>query len=148
MRFRVHVKNKKNKPCARKTGYMHLISWIHPRGSETLMMAKLRGRTAMRWWPKTLKSKLNFKGDYQPLACSGQMVLVVVRQGVWTTLTVAKDVKDGTKNDSRRPKDLLKKKHSDSLKNCQLTLSQGKLEKDDVDNDADNAGNRQSARYS
>ncbi len=42
------------------------------------------------WWPKTLKSKLNLKGEYEARVHSGQMVLVVVRQGGWTMLTVAK----------------------------------------------------------
>jgi hypothetical protein len=32
MRFLCSVKKK---PCVRCTRYMHLISWIHPRGSET-----------------------------------------------------------------------------------------------------------------
>jgi hypothetical protein len=27
----------KNKPCIRRTGYMRLIPWTHPRGSETQM---------------------------------------------------------------------------------------------------------------
>jgi hypothetical protein len=40
---------------------------------------------------KTLKAKLNLKGDYQARAHSGQMVVVVIRQGSWTTWTVAKD---------------------------------------------------------
>ncbi len=35
MRFCVQVKNK---PCARRTSYMRLISWIHHRGSETTVI--------------------------------------------------------------------------------------------------------------
>jgi hypothetical protein len=40
---------------------------------------------------KILKTKLNLKGYYQARVLSGQMVLVVVRQGGWTALRVAKD---------------------------------------------------------
>jgi hypothetical protein len=36
-------------------------------------------------WPKATQ------GDHQALVQSGQMVLMVVRQGGWTMLTVAKD---------------------------------------------------------
>ncbi len=44
-------------------------------------------------WPNKLKTKLNLKGDYQVQVHSGQMVLMVVRQGGWTTWTVEKDIK-------------------------------------------------------
>ncbi len=54
-------------------------------------MAKMGGWTTMRWWPKTLKSKLILKGNYQTQVHLGQIVLVVDRQGGWTALTVAKD---------------------------------------------------------
>jgi hypothetical protein len=37
IRFCVQVKNK---PCKRCTSYMRLISWIHPRGSETPLSAR------------------------------------------------------------------------------------------------------------
>ncbi len=39
MRFCVHLKNK---PSARRTSYMHLISCIHHRGSETVMLFPIR----------------------------------------------------------------------------------------------------------
>jgi hypothetical protein len=41
-------------------------------------------------WPKALKTKLNLKGNKQALVHSDQMVLMVVRQGGWTALTVVK----------------------------------------------------------
>ncbi len=63
---------------------------------------------------KTLKTELILKGDYQAWVCSGQMVFVVVRQGSWTTITVAKD--------SRQPKDLFKNGQSDSPNKSQLAL--------------------------
>jgi hypothetical protein len=53
-----------------------------------LMMAKQGGWTTVRRWPKTLKTKLNLKGDNQARLHSGQMVLVVVRQRGWTALTL------------------------------------------------------------
>ncbi len=56
-----------------------------------LVMARHGGWTAVRQWPRTLKSKLNLKGDYQTRVHPGQMALVVVRQGGWTMLIVAKD---------------------------------------------------------
>jgi hypothetical protein len=36
------------------------------------------------------KTKLNLEGDYQALVRLCQIVLVVVRQGGWTALTLAK----------------------------------------------------------
>ncbi len=56
-----------------------------------LVMARHGGWTAVRQWPRTLKSKLNLMGDYQTRVHPGQMALVVVRQGGWTMLMVAKD---------------------------------------------------------
>jgi hypothetical protein len=79
----------------------------------------------MRWWPKTLKSKLNLKGNYQAQVHSGQIVLVVDRQGGWTALTVAKDAQGRVRHDSRKPRDLHVSRHSNSLKKSQFTLSQG-----------------------
>jgi hypothetical protein len=40
---------------------------------------------------KTLRTKLNLKGDFQVRVHSGQMVLVVVNQGCWTVLMVTKN---------------------------------------------------------
>jgi hypothetical protein len=40
MRFCVQVKNK---PCVRRTSYMRLISWIHSRGSETILNTSIAG---------------------------------------------------------------------------------------------------------
>jgi hypothetical protein len=50
-----------------------------------LMMVWQGGWTALSMAKKTLKSKLIFKGDYQALVHSGEIVLIVVRQGGWTT---------------------------------------------------------------
>jgi hypothetical protein len=50
---------------------------------------------------------------------------------------VAKDVQGRIKNNFRKPRDLLKNRHSDGLKKSQLTLSQEMLKKGDVDDDAD-----------
>jgi hypothetical protein len=49
------------------------------------------------------------------------MVLVVVRQEGWTALTVAREAE----NNYRQPRDLLKKKPSDSLK--ESTCSEDQL---------------------
>jgi hypothetical protein len=43
------------------------------------------------------------------------MVLMIVRQGGWTALMVAKMLKGESENDSRKPRDLLNNSHSDSL---------------------------------
>jgi hypothetical protein len=56
-----------------------------------LVMAKQGGWAAMKRQPKTLKSKVNLKVDYQAQLHSVQVVLMVVRQGSWTALTVAKE---------------------------------------------------------
>jgi hypothetical protein len=45
-----------------------------------LDMAKQRGWTAVRWKPKTLKTKLKSQGGYEARVHSGQMVLVAVKQ--------------------------------------------------------------------
>jgi hypothetical protein len=45
----------------------------------------------IEWWPKDTENKLNLMGDYQARVNSGQMALVVVRQGGWTMGAVAKD---------------------------------------------------------
>ncbi len=42
---------------------------------------------------KTLKTKLNLKGDYQAQVHSGQMVLMVFKQGVGSVWLVAKMLK-------------------------------------------------------
>jgi hypothetical protein len=39
---------------------------------------------------KTLKAKIKLKMNYQARVHSGQLVLLVVREGGWTKLTVAK----------------------------------------------------------
>jgi hypothetical protein len=64
-------------------------SGSNPLRSDVLVMARLGGWTVERQWPKTLKTKLNPKGDYQAPVHPGQMFLVVVRQGGWAKLTVA-----------------------------------------------------------
>jgi hypothetical protein len=46
-------------------------------------------------------------------------------------------LKGKLENRSRKPRDLLKNRHSDSLKEGQLTLSQGMMKKGDVIADAD-----------
>ncbi len=61
------------------------------------------------WWPKTLKSKLNLKGDSQVRVHSDQMVLMAVRQGVgpyeqWPNMLIWK-----LENDFRQPRGLLKR---------------------------------------
>ncbi len=43
---------------------------------------------------KDAQNKLNLKGDYQAPVYSGQMLLVVVRQGGGTAVTVAKDAQE------------------------------------------------------
>ncbi len=57
------------------------------------------------------------------------MVLAVLRQGGWT--------RGESENNSRKLRDLLKNRHSDSLKKSQLTLSQRMLKKGDVKDDTD-----------
>ncbi len=83
---------------------------------------------------KTLKAELNLKVDYQAHFNSGQMVLVVIRQGGWTKLMVAKSAQMSWET-ALKPKNLLIIRHSDSLKKSQLTLSQWKLKKGDDDDD-------------
>jgi hypothetical protein len=46
-------------------------------------------------------------------------------------------IKGEAENNSSKPRDLLENRHSDSLKNRQLTFSLGMLKKGDVDNNAD-----------
>ncbi len=65
------------------------------------------------------------------------MILVVLRQGGWTALTVAQVLKLESKNDSRLPRDLLGKRHRDSLTKIRLTLSQGMLKNGNVVDDGD-----------
>jgi hypothetical protein len=65
------------------------------------------------------------------------MVLLLVRQGGWAAITVNKDTQGRVRNVSRKPGDLFKNRHSDSLKKSQPTLSQGMLQKGDVNDDAD-----------
>ncbi len=53
MRFCVKVKNK---PCIRRTGYMRLISWIHPCGSERVFLKYIcAGAVRMYFTFKKLK---------------------------------------------------------------------------------------------
>ncbi len=56
-----------------------------------LVTARQGGWIAVRQWPVALKSKHNLKGGYQAQVHSGQIVLMIVRQGGWTALTLAKD---------------------------------------------------------
>jgi hypothetical protein len=69
------------------------------------------------------------------------MVLMMVGWEAGLYETWQKMLKGGLENNSRKPRDLVKTRHSDSLKKGQLTLSQGKMKKeddaaDDEDNDA------------
>jgi hypothetical protein len=51
---------------------------------------------------------------------------------------VPKTLKGELENSPRKPRDLVKNRHSSSLKKCQLTLSQGKMKNDnDVADDED-----------
>jgi hypothetical protein len=50
---------------------------------------------------------------------------------------VVKDAQGRVGKGFQQPRDLLKNRHFDSLKNSRLTLSQGMLKKGDVDDDAD-----------
>ncbi len=52
-------------------------------------------------------------------------------------LLVAKTLMGELENNSRKPRDLLKSRHGDSLKKRQLTLSQGMMKKGDIVSDAD-----------
>ncbi len=75
-------------------------------GSSSLVMARQGGWTIMIQWPKTLKAKLNLKRDYQARIRSGQMVLMVVKRGSWTALTVARDAQGRVKKrlkEAKRP---------------------------------------------
>jgi hypothetical protein len=65
------------------------------------------------------------------------MVLVVVRQEGLTALTVARDAQEESGSDFSQPRDLLKNRKSDSLKNSQLTFSRRNMKKGDIDDDAD-----------
>jgi hypothetical protein len=47
------------------------------------------------------------------------MVVMAVRQGGWTVLTVAKDAQR-VRNNPRKPRDLLKERYSDSLKRLNI----------------------------
>jgi hypothetical protein len=74
------------------------------------------------------------------------MGFMVVRQGFWPAIIMAKDAQGRVGKWLQEPRDLLKNWHSGSLKKSQLTLSQGMLKKGDVDNDAyDDAEVRTSA---
>jgi hypothetical protein len=46
-----------------------------------LMMARQEGWTTIRQWPKTLKTKLNLKVDYQAQIHLDLMILVMESQG-------------------------------------------------------------------
>jgi hypothetical protein len=46
-------------------------------------------------------------------------------------------LKKESENDSKKPRDLLKNRHSGSLNKSHLTLSQGMLKKGNVNSDAD-----------
>jgi hypothetical protein len=66
------------------------------------------------------------------------MVLVMARQEAVPHERWPKILKGELENNSRKPMDLVKNRHSDSLINGQLTLSQGKMKKgDDVADDDD-----------
>jgi hypothetical protein len=71
------------------------------------MIAKKGGWTADRQCPKTLKTKLNFKGT-TTLSSLRSNELVTVRQGGWTPITMAKDAQGRVGNNSRKPRTFLK----------------------------------------
>jgi hypothetical protein len=54
-------------------------------------------------WPKTLNECLKLNGDYQARVHSGQMVLLVVRQGGWMHERWPKTLKEKSGNDFRQP---------------------------------------------
>ncbi len=69
------------------------------------------------------------------------MVLMMVRRKAGLCETWQKMLKGGLENNSRKPRDLVKNRHRNSLKKGQLTLCQDKMKKDDdaadnEDNDA------------
>jgi hypothetical protein len=101
-----------------------------------MVTAKEGGGPAVRQWPKTLEIKLNLTADYLVRVHSGQMVLVVVRQGGLAMIMLAKGAHRELENNSMKPRDLLKNRPSVNLKKNQLTLSQGMLKKGNVDDDA------------
>ncbi len=69
---------------------------------------------------------------------SDQMVFVMVPQEAGPCERQPKTLKGELENKSRKPRDLVKDGHSDSLKKGQLYLSQGKKKKgDDVSDDDD-----------
>jgi hypothetical protein len=61
-----------------------------PSDQMILLMARWECWTAVRQWPKTVKSKLNLKEDYHAPVASGQMVLFIVRLGGWAVWAAAK----------------------------------------------------------
>jgi hypothetical protein len=68
------------------------------------------------------------------------MILVMARQEAVPHERWPKILKGELENNSRKPMDLVKNRHSDSLIKGQLTLSQGKMKKgDDVADDDDDA---------
>ncbi len=88
-----------------------------PSDQKVLVMARKGGWNAARWWPKVLKTKLDFKEGHQAWVHSDQMVLVMARQEGWTRWLVAEDAPAAEWQPKRR---------------TQLTLSQGMVKRRDV----------------
>jgi hypothetical protein len=80
---------------------------------------------------KALKTKLTQLGisGSRPIRSIGSRD---GQTGGWALLMVPKALKEESGNNSRKPRDLAKNWHSDSLKKSQLTLSQRKSKKGDV----------------
>jgi hypothetical protein len=85
--------------------------------SDQMTLTTVRREAGLRkWWPKAHKNKAKFKGrpsDSSPLrsdaSCDGHA-------GGWTALMVVKGNKGELENNRGKPRDLLKNRHSDSLK--------------------------------
>jgi hypothetical protein len=92
----------------------------------------------MRDGQKTLKIKLNLKGDYHDRVDSCPMVLMVVRQGGCAAWTVAKDAQMSVRKWRWKAKGpSLKSRHSDSPKKSQFILSKGMFQEWDDGDDVD-----------
>jgi hypothetical protein len=71
------------------------------------------------------------RGGHQTISHSDQMVLVMARREARLRSSGQMCSRAELENNSRKPRDLTKNRHSDSLKKGQLTLYQGMMKKGD-----------------
>jgi hypothetical protein len=106
--------------------------------SDPMVLRKVSQKTGpCERWTKALKTKLAQEG-HEAKVYLDKMVLMMARRKAGPRERWTKTLKKELENSSRKPWDLVGNWHSESVKNVQLALSQGKKKKgDDVADDED-----------